>query len=42
MNLLELANAYRTIASGIFAEPYVIRKIVRDSGEVAVDNGGAR
>jgi penicillin-binding protein 1A len=38
VNLLELANAYRTMASGIFAEPYVIRKIVRDSGEVAVDN----
>jgi penicillin-binding protein 1A len=30
VNLLELANAYRTIASGIFAEPYVIRKILRD------------
>jgi penicillin-binding protein 1A len=38
MNLLELANAYRTMASGIFAKPYVIRKIVRDSGEVAVNN----
>jgi penicillin-binding protein 1A len=33
MNLLELANAYRTIASGIVAEPYVIRSVVRDSGE---------
>ena len=38
VNLLELANAYRTMASGIFAQPYVIRKIVRDSGEVAADN----
>ena len=38
VNLLELANAYRTMASGILAQPYVIRKIVRDSGEVAVDN----
>ncbi|HEU4639349.1 MAG TPA: penicillin-binding transpeptidase domain-containing protein, partial [Candidatus Binatia bacterium] len=38
VNLLELANAYRTIASGIFAEPHVIRHIVRDSGEVAADN----
>jgi len=36
VNLLELANAYRTMASGILAEPYVIRKIVRGSGEVAV------
>lgn len=33
VNLLELANAYRTIASGVLAEPYVIRRIVRDSGE---------
>jgi penicillin-binding protein 1A len=38
VNLLELANAYRTMSSGIFAEPYVIRKIVRGSGEVAADN----
>jgi penicillin-binding protein 1A len=38
VNLLELANAYRTMASGIFAQPYVIRKIVRDSGEVAADH----
>jgi len=37
MNLLELANAYRAMASGIFAEPYLIRKIVGDSGETAVD-----
>ena len=37
MNLLELANAYRTMASGIVAEPYVIRSIVRDSGEVMRD-----
>jgi penicillin-binding protein 1A len=34
MTLLELANAYRTMASGIVAEPYVIKDIVRDSGEV--------
>lgn len=39
MNLLELANAYRTIASGILTQPYVIRKIVRDSGEAIADNG---
>jgi penicillin-binding protein 1A len=38
MNLLELANAYRTMASGIFTEPHVLQKIVRDSGEVAADN----
>lgn len=39
VNLLELANAYRTIASGILAQPYVIRKVVRDSDHVAaVDN----
>jgi membrane carboxypeptidase/penicillin-binding protein len=38
MNLLELANACRTIASGIVAEPYVIRAIVRDSGEIGFDD----
>lgn len=38
VNLLELANAYRTMASGIRAQPYVVRKIVRSSGQVAVDN----
>jgi len=39
VNLLELANAYRTIASGILTQPYVIRKIVRDSGEVLTSSG---
>ncbi len=39
VNLLELANAYRTIASGTLTQPYVIRKIVRDSGEVIADRG---
>ena len=34
MSLLELATAYRTIAAGILTQPYVIRQIVRDSGEV--------
>jgi penicillin-binding protein 1A len=38
VNLLELANAYRTMASGILAHPYVIRKIVRDPGDVAADD----
>jgi penicillin-binding protein 1A len=38
VNLLELANAYRTIASGIVAQPYVIRKIVRNSRQVTVGN----
>ena len=38
MNLLELANAYRTMASGIFAKPYVIRKIIRDSEEIAINS----
>jgi penicillin-binding protein 1A len=37
VNLLELANAYRTIASGVLAQPYLIRQIVRDSGDVMVD-----
>jgi len=39
VNLLELANAYRTIASGSLTEPRVIRKIVLDSGEVIADSG---
>jgi len=39
VNLLELANAYRTIASGILTQPYVIRKIARDSGEAIADGG---
>jgi len=34
VNLLELATAYRTIASGVVSQPYVIRRIVRDSGDV--------
>jgi penicillin-binding protein 1A len=34
INLLELANAYRTMASGIEAEPYVIRAVRRDSEEI--------
>jgi len=33
VSLLELATAYRTIASGVLAQPYVIERIVRDSGE---------
>ena len=39
VNLLELANAYRTIASGTLTQPHVIRKIVLDSGEVIADSG---
>jgi penicillin-binding protein 1A len=38
VNLLELATAYRTIASGLVAEPFVIRRIVRDSGEAIDEN----
>jgi penicillin-binding protein 1A len=33
VNLLELASAYRTIASGLQSPPYVIRKVVRTSGD---------
>ena len=38
VNLLELATAYRTIASGLLAQPYVIRRIVLDSGQVVGEN----
>ncbi len=34
VSLLELATAYRTIASGIVAQPHVIRQVVRGSGDV--------
>jgi penicillin-binding protein 1A len=42
VKLLEMANAYRFIASGILAQPYVIRRIVGDSGQVAahIEHGG--
>jgi penicillin-binding protein 1A len=50
VNLLELATAYRTIASGVVAVPHVIRQIIRGSGDpipgaahagtpVAIDRG---
>ncbi len=39
VNLMELANAYRALASGVSAEPYVIRKIIGDSGDVVADHG---
>jgi penicillin-binding protein 1A len=38
ITLLELANAYRTIASGTLTQPYMIRKIVLESGEVIADS----
>ena len=41
VNLLELATAYRTMASGILAEPYVIRQIVLRSGDVLPGKGGS-
>lgn len=41
VNLLELANAYRTIASGNLSQPRVIRKIVLDSGDRIADTGPA-
>jgi penicillin-binding protein 1A len=33
VNLLELATAYRTIASGLVVQPYVIRRIVRQASD---------
>jgi penicillin-binding protein 1A len=38
VNLLELANAYRTIASGIIAQPHLIRRIVLDKGQEVAYN----
>jgi penicillin-binding protein 1A len=34
VSLLELATAYRAIASGVLAQPYVIRLVVSGSGDV--------
>lgn len=42
VNLLELANAYRSMASGIVAQPYVIRRIVHQLGGVVADEEPAR
>ena len=36
--LLELANAYRTMASGVFAQPHVIRRVVHGGVVVKEDN----
>ncbi len=41
VNLLELANGYRTIASGTLIQPHVIRQIILDSGEVIAAGGRA-
>jgi penicillin-binding protein 1A len=38
MTLLELATAYRTIASGILARPYVIRYIAHNSSDSLAEN----
>lgn len=34
MSLLELATAYRTIASGLVVEPHVIRQVIDRSGDI--------
>lgn len=39
MNLLELATAYRTIASGVVAPPYVIRRVVHATDGEGTDRG---
>ena len=38
VTLMELANAYRTMASGTLAQPYVIRRIEHDSGQVTEES----
>jgi penicillin-binding protein 1A len=38
VNLMELANAYRTMASGILTQPYVIRRIVPDPRQVMAES----
>ncbi|QOY90160.1 transglycosylase domain-containing protein [Paludibaculum fermentans] len=39
VNLRELSNAYRAIASGVVSQPRMIRKIVLDSGEEMPEPG---
>lgn len=38
MTLMELANAYRSMASGVLPQPCVIRRIVLDSGQVMAES----
>ncbi|MGA3209845.1 MAG: transglycosylase domain-containing protein [Terriglobales bacterium] len=38
VSLLELANAYRTMASGSLSEPHVIQRVLDGSGKVVLDN----
>ncbi len=35
VNLLELANAYRTMASGVYAQPYIVSRVVGGLGAAA-------
>ena len=37
INVLELANAYREMASGLSAEPYMIKRVVSRNGEIMFD-----
>ena len=41
VNLLELADAYRAIASGIVAQPHIIARVVRNTGELVGDGAFA-
>jgi penicillin-binding protein 1A len=41
VRLLELAGAYRAMASGILAEPYIIDRVIDASGEVLYDGAPA-
>jgi penicillin-binding protein 1A len=41
VNLLELATAYRTMASGVVAAPHIIRQIVLRSGDVLPGKRGS-
>jgi penicillin-binding protein 1A len=38
VNLMELANAYRTMASGLLSQPCVIRRILRDRDQVMAES----
>ncbi|OGW64649.1 MAG: hypothetical protein A3J72_04885 [Nitrospirae bacterium RIFCSPHIGHO2_02_FULL_40_19] len=42
VNLLELANAYRAMASGIYAEPYLMEKLIDKKGKVIFERNDSK
>lgn len=38
MTIMELANAYREMASGLSAEPYIIQRVINRNGKILFEN----